>query len=409
MGKGFAPAEACRNLRAFMQLLKASPTIVDRETGSMLLDLCKQHNHYMAEAEVNVGGVNSDLTGLVLEISDSEDGAELTAGGEQLPEEPPEELAAGGTRTPEGPPEELAAAGAQQLEEPPEELAEGGQHPLEEPPEELATGGAQTPEEPLAAGGPQPPGPPVAMAQPPQSKVGPPAKFKGIPPPALPPSAQTLLMQARGQLPPPPRVKASAAVEEEPATKPAEEEHEAEAEEEQAESTTPPPKKKAKGPSKSKALATTPPVTAKKPPPMKGPPMKKAKSVAEEHSPAASSGGSAEAPSVGCGKAGNRNLVDPADWNIRYAEVLKLMPQEAWPDMAPHGEHGCTKKIVMGLRSHVVRIEVLVRAKSFRVAKPVMPTPTVNWGSDINNAWDTAKQKAMDFFVENKMEPPPAK
>ena len=52
MENGFALTEACRNLLAFMQLLKASPTIIDRETGSMLLDLCKQHNHYMKEADV---------------------------------------------------------------------------------------------------------------------------------------------------------------------------------------------------------------------------------------------------------------------------------------------------------------------------------------------------------------------
>ncbi|CAK0866749.1 unnamed protein product, partial [Prorocentrum cordatum] len=68
---------------------------------------------------------------------------------------------------------------------------------------------------------------------------------------------------------------------------------------------------------------------------------------------------------------GGRVLQDPQEWAARHKHVLELIPK--------------------------ARIEVHVRARAFRVVKPVMTKeegPQLPWGSDIAEAWEKIKIKA---------------
>ena len=90
---------------------------------------------------------------------------------------------------------------------------------------------------------------------------------------------------------------------------------------------------------------------------------------------------------------------DPDVWKAAHAAVLAELPQEAQPPNHPHGQYSYTLPLVLGRYNLVVRVEVLIRTRGFRVSHPPMTkeeAPFVAWGTDPAEAWALVKRKALE-------------
>ena len=90
---------------------------------------------------------------------------------------------------------------------------------------------------------------------------------------------------------------------------------------------------------------------------------------------------------------------DPDVWKAAHAAVLAELPQEAQPPNHPHGQYSYTLPLVLGRYNLVVRVEVLIRTRGFRVSHPPMTkeeAPLCLWGTDPAEAWALVKRKALE-------------
>eukprot|EP00959_Pyramimonas_sp_CCMP1952_P176067 3679417-Pyramimonas_sp.AAC.1 len=75
-----------------------------------------------------------------------------------------------------------------------------------------------------------------------------------------------------------------------------------------------------------------------------------------------------------------------------------MLPPDAQPPDHPRGQFSYTLPMTLGKYNLKVRIEVLVRAKGFRVTSPFMTRqeePLCPWGDDIDAAWKLVLEKAL--------------
>ena len=90
---------------------------------------------------------------------------------------------------------------------------------------------------------------------------------------------------------------------------------------------------------------------------------------------------------------------DPDAWKAAHAAVLAELPEEAQPPNHPHGQYSYTLPLVLGRYNLVVRAEVLIRSRGFRVSHPQMTkeeAPLCLWGNDPAEAWALVKRKALE-------------